>query len=70
MYLTKQLLGACADMWSGGTAGFYFETPATAIHLVQHGQFTGEARRISQMKIQNENEKKFEVIYSLEFNLP
>ena len=38
-------------MWSGVTAGFYFETPATAIHLVQHGQFTGEARRISQIKI-------------------
>ena len=45
-------------MWSGVTAGFYFETPATAIHLVQHGQFTGEARRISQIKIQNVNEKK------------
>ena len=33
------LTGKCADMWSGPTVGFFFETPATAVHLLQHGQY-------------------------------
>jgi len=44
LYAEDQLLvdytyetGKCADTWSGPTVGFFFETPATAVHLLQHG---------------------------------
>ncbi|XP_063685861.1 uncharacterized protein LOC134819704 [Bolinopsis microptera] len=44
LYAEDQLLlnfnyteGKCAEMWNGPTVGFFFETPATAVHLLQHG---------------------------------